>query len=31
MDFDKTMSFRVERDSDLEPKDIMKKVYEMQL
>ena len=28
MDFDKTMSFRVERDSDLEPKDIMKKVYE---
>lgn len=28
MDFDKTMSFKVERDSSLETKEIMKKVYE---
>ena len=28
MDFDKTMSFKVEKDSNMEPKDIMKKVYE---
>ena len=28
MDFDKTMSFKVERDSNLETKEIMKKVYE---
>lgn len=28
MDFDKTMSFKVERDSSLETKDVMKKVYE---
>ena len=28
MDFDKTMSFKVERDSKLETKEIMKKVYE---
>ena len=28
MDFDKTMSFKVERDSNLETKEIMKKVYQ---
>ena len=28
MDFDKTMSFKVERDSSLETKELMKKVYE---
>lgn len=28
MDFDKTMSFRVERDTKLETKEIMKQVYE---
>ena len=28
MDFDKTMKFNVEKDSSLETKDIMKKVYE---
>ena len=28
MDFDKTMKFNVEKDSNLETKDIMKKVYE---
>ena len=28
MDFDKTMSFKVERDSKLETKEVMKKVYE---
>lgn len=28
MDFDKTMSFKVERDSSLEAKEIMKKVYD---
>ena len=28
MDFDKTMKFSVEKDSSLETKDIMKKVYE---
>ena len=28
MDFDKTMSFKVEKDSSLEPKEIMKNVYE---
>lgn len=28
MDFDKTMSFKVERDSSLETKVIMKKVYQ---
>ena len=28
MDFDKTMSFKVERDSSLETKEVMKKVYE---
>ena len=28
MDFDKTMSFKVEKDSKMEPKEIMKKVYE---
>ena len=28
MDFDKTMSFRVEKDSNLETKELMKKVYE---
>ena len=28
MDFDKTMSFKVERDTSLETKEIMKKVYE---
>jgi uncharacterized protein (UPF0297 family) len=28
MDFDKTMKFSVEKDSSMETKDIMKKVYE---
>ena len=28
MNFDKTMSFKVEKDSSLETKEIMKKVYE---
>ncbi len=28
MDFDKTMSFKVEKDSSLETKEVMKKVYE---
>ena len=28
MDFDKTMSFKVERDNNLEAKEIMKKVYD---
>ena len=28
MDFDKTMSFKVEKESKMEPKEIMKKVYE---
>lgn len=28
MDFDKTMSFKVEKDSSLETKELMKKVYE---
>ncbi len=28
MDFDKTMSFKVERDSNLETREVMKKVYE---
>lgn len=28
MDFDKTMSFKVERDSSLETREVMKKVYE---
>ena len=28
MDFDKTMKFNVEKDSSLETKDIMKKVYD---
>ena len=29
MNFDKTMSFKVEKDSSLETKEIMKKVYEL--
>ncbi len=28
MDFDKTMSFKVEKDSSLETREVMKKVYE---
>ena len=28
MDFDKTMSFKVEKDSSLETRELMKKVYE---
>ena len=28
MDFDKTMSYKVEKDSNLEPKEILKSVYE---
>ena len=28
MDFDKTMSFKVEKDSKMEPKEILRKVYE---